>query len=232
VGECNVGVSLLGWRGMALLAHSFAGGGTHHALGTIGRTEGAAMNAKESSAAWRALARAYHAHGLNIVPLGADKRPMIIGVKKTGAPLRFFWEDWQDTPQNDKLFDKMLEPTWWAEVRGIAAICGPISNNLICFDFDHCPVTVLQQFLERMKLPADYPWAVATPGGGFHLWVRVATALQIEKGKQRRAVDGIDGAFVELRWTGHYTALPGSVHPSGGIYSWLHDEPKEPPWTL
>lgn len=192
------------------------------------------MNSKEAATHWRGLARHYHAMGFNIVPLGNDKRPVITGVSRaTGKPLRFQWEDWATTRQDDKLFDAMLGPSWWADVRGVAAISGPVSGNLVCFDFDHCPETILRSMLDALSLPGDYPWRVKTPGGGFHLWVRVQTVDGMpDKGKERRGVAGVDGGFVELRWTGHYTALPGSIHPAGGLYAWMGEQPEGEPWTL
>jgi hypothetical protein len=192
------------------------------------------MNAKEAAIHWRTLARYYHSLGFNIVPLGNDKRPVVVGVGKTGGVLRFRWEDWESTKQEGRLFDALLEPAWWADVRGIAAISGPISGNLVCFDFDHCPEETLQGFMQKFSLPADYPWTVKTPGNGFHLWLRTQEPLDIPKGKERRPVAEVDGAFVELRWTGHYTALPGSHHPSGGVYEWLNEEPEQgaQPWIL
>ena len=43
------------------------------------------MNAKEMAIYWRTLARKYHGYGFNIVPLSGDKRPVIVGVGKTGG---------------------------------------------------------------------------------------------------------------------------------------------------
>ena len=34
---------------------------------------------------------------------------------------------------------------------------------------------------------------------------------------------------IELRWMNCQTALPPSMHESGGIYNFYFDEPKEPP---
>lgn len=193
-----------------------------------------AMNSKEASIQWRNLARFYHNFGFNIVPLGADKRPVVSGVSRTsGAPLRFRWEDWATMVQSEKLFNEMLQPAWWADVQGIAAICGNVSGKLLCLDFDHCPESTLRTMMNAIGLPHDYDWTVKTPGNGFHLWIRVADDSRMpEKGKERRGVEGHPDAFIELRWSGHYTALPGSMHPRGTKYEWLNKEPKEAPWIL
>lgn len=192
------------------------------------------MTSKEQAMYWRGLARRYHALGINVVPLGNDKRPVAIGVSKTGGLQRFRWEDWQTTRQEGRLFDALLEPAWWAEVRGVAAVCGNVSGNLVCFDFDHCPLKVVVQFLREFGLPDSYAWTVQTPGSGFHVWLRSASVdnINIAKGKVRRPVLELPEAWVELRWTGHYTALPGSHHPSGGVYSWAFSEPTGEPVTL
>ena len=187
------------------------------------------MTSKESAIYWRTLARKYHEFGFNIVPLGGDKRPVVVGVSKTGGAMRFRWEDWSEVKQDGKLFDAIMEPAWWSDVKGIAAVCGPVSGNLICFDFDHCEQSIVTQFLRTANLPESYPWTVATPGGGWHVWVRTATTPDLAKGKVRRQVPDLPGAFVELRWTGHYTALPKSQHPTGNVYEWAFAVPSEGP---
>ena len=74
----------------------------------------------------------------------------------------------------------------------------------------------------------DSLWIVDTPRGGFHVWARCA-GLEIEKGKFDRPALGLDGGYhIELRWTGHYAALPESHHPNG-VYQWHGDEPTAPP---
>ena len=192
------------------------------------------MTNKEAAIHWRALARKYHTVGFNVVPLGNDKRPVAIGVSKAGGLTRFRWEDWQEVRQEGRLFDALLEPAWWAEVKGVAGVCGAVSGNLVCFDFDHCPMRVVVQFLREFGLPDTYPWTVQTPGGGYHVWIRSASpaSINIPKGKVRRQVAELPDAWIELRWTGHYTALPGSHHPAGGVYSWAFSEPTQKPVTL
>ena len=189
-------------------------------------------NAKEDAIHWRNLARQYHAYGFNVVPLGADKRPVVSGVSRTsGAPLRFRWEDWQTTKQQGKLFNEMLQPAWWADVRGVAGICGPVSGNLVCIDFDKFPDdTALKTMLAAFGLPDDYGWCARTPGNGWHIWIRVLDASSAVQ-KEVRNWPGVPvEALVEYRYTDHYTALPGSHHPSGGVYKWRNGAaPTEPP---
>ena len=190
------------------------------------------MSAKEVASHWRALARVYHTFGFNVVPLGADKRPVIVGVAKNGAAVRFKWEDWHMQRQEERFFDALLAPAWWTEARGVAAVCGPVSGNLACIDFDDCHQGVVEEFLRQVGLPPAYAWTVTTPGGGFHVWLRTTAPLEIPKGKVRRPVIDLPHAFIEVRWTGHYAALPGSHHPAGGVYRWAFAQPDEAPATL
>ncbi len=181
----------------------------------------------ETAKHYRQLAQKYRGYGFNLVPLGPDKRPAETGVSPSGSIMRFRWDDWQQTKQSDTHWALIKKHEWWVSVGGIAGVCGPVSGDLVCIDFDKTPEASLIEFLNRANLPVNYSWTVKTPGGGAHVWVR-CHGLEIEKGKEDRpALDG-DG-HIELRWTGHYAALPGSIHPSGGIYEWMHTEPDEEP---
>lgn len=185
----------------------------------------------------RALAQKYHDLGINIVPLGNDKRPVITGVAKSGALLRFRWDDYQSQRQTDAIFQEMRRPAWWKEVKGVAAICGPVSNNLVCVDFDApqgkndgFPQSIIDSFLQA--LGEAKPWIVRTPRGGWHLWLRCPD-LELDKGKLDRAARNLSkGHHIEIRWQGHYVVLPGSLHPNGGIYQFVPSEPDGLPGTV
>lgn len=174
----------------------------------------------------------YRGFGFNLVPLGNDKRPVVVGAYPDGKPKRFHWRDWEIIPQSDNYWEKLPYQSWWGDVQGLAAVCGPVSGHLVCVDFDGVsdeqPVLTM---LSRLHLPLDYPWWWPTPGGGFHLWLRcLDLALPGDKGKVDR--QGRDAGHIEIRYTGHYVALPPSVHPSGGVYGWLHGEPDVMPATV
>ena len=188
------------------------------------------MTDLERAQAMRKLAHVYHDYWLfNIVPLGDDKRPVITGVSASGQPLRFRWEQWQTQRQTQALFKQILRPAWWTQVYGIAAVCGPVSGNLACIDFDDSPWEAVGNMLDLLETPLDYAWTVRTPGGGWHLWLRLSNdvdkTLTLVDGIQRTA--GKYGGAVELRYTGHYTALPGSRHPNGGTYEFVFNTPPE-----
>jgi hypothetical protein len=173
--------------------------------------------------AMRDLARRYHSLGFNIIPLGEDKRPVKTGVSPNGKPWRFLWDEWQNIRQSTTDLNRILQPAWWQDVYGIAGVCG--FNGWVCIDFDSrhkedasippIPHEVALHFLEELGLPAAYPWLVKTPNGGWHIWDRV-DAFDNVKGKLDRLIENEPTvSHVELRWYGHYVALPGSHHQRG-----------------
>lgn len=189
----------------------------------------------ESAKHYRQLAQVYRGYGFNLVPLGPDKRPAETGILPNGKIGHFFWEDWKDTAQTNERWAQIKKHSWWTEVGGLAAVCGPISGDLLCIDFDTpknrtdlvFPFAVVEQVLTALGLDGS-PWLVDSPRGGFHVWAR-CPGLQAEKGKYDRPAVGLpDGYHIELRWIGHYTALPGSQHPNG-VYQWHGDEPSAGP---
>jgi hypothetical protein len=183
----------------------------------------------ETAKQYRALAAHYRSFDFNLVPLGPDKRPAETGVAPNGAITRFRWDDWQTARQTDTHWAQIKKHEWWVGVGGLGAICGPVSGDLVCIDFDKTPQSALIAFLNAAGLPVHYQWTVTTPGGGAHVWLR-CEGLEIEKGKEDRP--GTGGGHIELRWTGHYAALPGSVHPSGGVYAWVNAEPDSAPVSV
>jgi hypothetical protein len=112
------------------------------------------------------------------------------------------------------------EPTvrrWFLEStdRNLAAVLGPVSDNLICRDFD--------------RLDAFERWAAANPdtaamlpqsqtGRGRHVFCR-AEPLAVQ-GISPTGSSIIDFGDGELRGGG-YSVLPPSIHESGRAYQWL-----------
>lgn len=182
----------------------------------------------ENAKAMRQLADFYHQMGINIVPLGDDKRPVVTGIAPNGRPTRYAWEEWQTMPQSPALWPLIRKPAWWNEVQGIALVCGAVSGNLLLIDFDDCAPT--SEFWQTLGLPDDYAWAYPTPGNGWHVWLTIDAPIDINKGKIDNP--GKQGGKVEIRWTGHYGAAPGSLHPSGTRYAWRAETPTERPATV
>lgn len=199
------------------------------------------MTPAEQARKWRALADQYRQYEINVLPLGNDKRPVVTGVAKSGRVLHFAWDSWQTIKQDDKLWKQIRSPDWWADVRGVALICGPVSGNLVLVDFDNCTPT--PEFWESIGLPEDYAWCYPTPGAGWHVWVRVDQPLQLPGDKGRIVNPSIMPANVEradkppqveVRWTGHYGAAPGSQHPDypDTPYAWRGAAPDAPPTVV
>ena len=143
----------------------------------------------------RAAARAYHAKGFHPIPLGGDKRPL--------GP----WAQYQDGVTLDD-----LEAMPWEKAQGVAGIGG--IDGLVAVDFDKISDNeIVARFKKGAGLPPNYPWDVITPGGGTHVWVLCPdwTGTKIVS-------PGVGAAQVELRGAKHYTALPPSLHPTGGRY--------------
>ena len=182
---------------------------------------------------YREAARAYHSMGFNVLPLGGDKSPAVTGIATNGALLFFKWKDWETRHQTSANLKDILQPVYWKDVAGIGGICGAVSGGAVCTDFDRTNADLPVRFVAALGLPADYKWQVVTPGGGWHVWVR-STDLVLSKDDKgildRPALEG--PGHIELRWTGHYAVLPGSHHPDGGIYTWMHGAPSEPPTAV
>lgn len=152
-------------------------------------------------------AQHYHALGFNLVPTGTDKKPVIVNGK------RYAWDYWQTTRQTRQDLAGM---PWQA---GIAAICGPVSGDLVCLDFDGVtswgPV---RDALDALGLGISYPWLVKTLRGGQHVWIR-CPGLALDGGKGHLDRPGVEGCeHVELRYTGHITVLPPS---NSGAYEFV-----------
>lgn len=170
------------------------------------------------------IAAGYWRLGFNVLAVGPDKRS--IGRWKPWKFARQTEDDLQGLPWDD------------AKTAALAAISGPVSDGLVCLDFDKAPgLNVVQGALGRLSLPTGYPWVVRTPGkgGGWHVWLR---SHDLAAELARRGLDAGKTAFegpypgadhVELRWNGCYTLLPPSVHPDGGRYEFWGATPQEPP---
>ena len=165
-----------------------------------------------------AHAREYHALGLNVIPTGDDKRPVLT---PTG---RLAWDKWQDARQTAE----DLAGLPWDKASGLAAVCGPVSRALVCLDFDGGQdVAPVRAALAALGLPADYAWLVCTPSGAYHVWL-VCPGLVLPEGKgklDRPARAGFE--HVELRYHGHYALLPPSL--GGRYYVLAGDLPHEAP---
>lgn len=177
----------------------------------------------ERAKTMRQLARAYHAAGFNIVPLGIDKRPVKTGVSPNGKVWRYLWDDWQTLRQSPADLQKLLSPSWWCDVYGVAGVCG--FDGWVCLDLDAhhkknpaiapIPREFAEAWLYELGIKTPYDWLIKSPSGGWHIWMKTDDVDGLKGKLDRLAPDEPTVEHIELRWFGHYVALPGSLHSRG-----------------
>ncbi|MGK9476715.1 bifunctional DNA primase/polymerase [Melioribacter sp. OK-6-Me] len=169
---------------------------------------------------YKKLAKNYKSRmGINILPL-KGKRPMIE------------WDRWQNTIQTEDDIEKMN----WSGSTGLGGIQG--INDWRCLDLDAVEdFEINELILQELGLPEKYCWVVQSGSGeGFHIYIRVKeNAERLDKLGGDKAVYKFKlkkdsyCKHLELRWKDCQTALPPSMHESGGIYNFYFDNPEEPP---
>jgi hypothetical protein len=155
------------------------------------------MSTKPNTQKLQSLALHYHGLGFNIIPVTISKRAL--------------WMDWT-SHQTTRQTTEQVKAFPWHYVKDIGAVCGPISGNLAAFDLDEVETfQVVHQLINRLGLPSNYPWVAKTCSGkGYHVLVRCPGLELPENAAGRLKQPGVNCVRVELRWTGHYTILPGS----------------------
>lgn len=152
------------------------------------------------------------------------------------------WKEWQDKVQ----YKEDIEAMEWKNATGVGVVMG--INKLRCLDLDKVedPI-ILEQILKELDLPEDYTWVVQSGSGeGFHIYF--LCEQPIPKSPPERGLFEILGGeksmykyylkqegvcdHIELRWKECQTALPPSMHESGGMYSFFNNEPMELPATV
>lgn len=139
-------------------------------------------------------ARAYLRAGCSVIPVGADKRPLIR------------WGEFQDRRSTEA----GLAAWWriWPEA-GPAIVCGAVSE-LVVLDGD--PRNGEGLAAVEARLPAT-PMA-ETGGGGRHFYFTIPSTSLVKK--VPAILPGLD-----LQGEGSYVVAPPSCHPSGRRYRWL-----------
>ncbi|GIK23063.1 MAG: hypothetical protein BroJett005_24770 [Ignavibacteriota bacterium] len=169
---------------------------------------------------YKEIAKIYkHKMDINLLPL-KGKRPMIE------------WDKWQCEIQTEKDINIMD----WNNSTGLGGIQG--INDWRCIDIDGAEdYEIVEKILIELELQERYCWVIQSGSGeGFHIYIRVkGNDESLKKLGGAKAVfkyemkkDGFC-KHIELRWMNCQTALPPSMHESGGIYNFYFDEPKEPP---
>lgn len=165
------------------------------------------------------VAEYYHKLGINVLP-------------ERGKVPAFSWEKWQHQRQT---LDDLRKMGWSrSTTTGIGAVCGSVSGNRACVDIDKADgEEILLRVLEALGLAATYPWAVVTPGGGFHVWVHCPELNEALGGKGKLIGNPGGCKQIELRWNRHQSLLPPSRHPNGGTYVFRTGRtPGRPPKTV
>ncbi|WKZ69968.1 MAG: bifunctional DNA primase/polymerase [Melioribacteraceae bacterium] len=176
---------------------------------------------------YKKLAKNYKSRmGINVLPL-KGKRPMIE------------WDRWQNTIQTEDDIEKMN----WSGSTGLGGIQG--ISDWRCLDLDVVEdFEIVELILEELGLPEKYCWVVQSGSGeGFHIYIRSPHPSPLPEGEGNpfHRVGGEKAVYkfklkkdsyckhLELRWKNCQTALPPSMHESGGIYNFYFDNPEEPP---
>lgn len=148
-------------------------------------------------------ARQLHAWGINVIPLDGQKKPII---KWKSKP------DWTTNRQTITDVNRFN----WRNAKRIAAVCGAVSGDLRCVDFDKQPDrAAVDRFLIELGLPVDYPWCEHTPGGGWHVWLICPDLIPPDDhrgGKVDR--EGITAGHIELRFEGVLTTFYFETMPN------------------
>lgn len=161
--------------------------------------------------------------GFNVLPI-QGKRPTIP------------WENWQLIEQTEQ---DVIELGWNSSITGVGCICG--INDLRNIDFDKVTdYSIIEMICKRLGLGDKYLWTVKSgSGAGYHVWLKVRESELLHK-----RLNGPKSVYrlylkdeglcdhIELRWSQSQTVLPYSIHESGNRYSFLYDEPKEPPTEI
>lgn len=134
----------------------------------------------------------YISSGLSVIPVRADKRPLI---------------DWKQY----QIARAGAEAESW--VLPIAVVCGAVSGGLTCIDFDNGG-SAFNEYCERLKsIKAEILKSVycqQTPSGGFHIVFRSTYKIENKKLAQRKT-DGKVTVLIETRGEGGYFLLAPSA---------------------
>jgi len=159
------------------------------------------------------ISQSFNQGGANVVPLKGKTKQPLAG-----------WKKWQSQRQNEDHLASMP----WDRASGVAVINGPGGWHSI--DIDGCDdEQLILELLNHMDLPADYEWVVQS-GNGFHIWFR--SDEQSDRTCEEFECAGPRCKQIELRWSGCYTAVPPSIHPSGAKYGFKNGRPTSGPQPL
>jgi putative DNA primase/helicase len=169
-----------------------------------------------------AAALRYRAAGLSLIPIGADKRPLMAFLPRDpngngrGQPT---WKPFREQPPDEATLIR-----WFGRGQvNIAIVTGQVSGGLVVFDFD----TAADLFYPRWRRlvgPLARKLPAALTGKGYHVYVRTGVSFPNRKlayNKERQVL-------IETRGEGGYIIAPPSLHPSGRRYTWCQGGARVP----
>lgn len=167
--------------------------------------------------------RVYSDYALDLHRAGFNVVPVKTGTKEpVGA-----WKDYIKRPQTEQEVQAL---SWGPNLGIVNGI-----NNLRTVDIDGSEdADLLFNFMMLLGLDFDveaYQWVVATPGGGFHIYLDCPDFLTLTSAGVLVGDPLVEGAFkqIELRWSGCITIFPPSIHPDTQTpYEWLFGVPQMP----
>ncbi len=164
-----------------------------------------------------AMALAYRAAGLSVIPLGRDKRPYWQRLPQLPDPRRPGRTKGVWQPFRQQAADAGQLHAWFGDGQAnVGLVGGRVSGGLVVLDFDHEAAAIFPAWLERAgAVAANLPTSVTSKG--FHVYLRTNEPIG-----NRTLAWSCDGRKrIETRGEGGYITAPPSRHASGHTYCWL-----------
>ena len=162
----------------------------------------------------------YVSLGLSVIPLAPkQKTPAWESLKQAGyiENGRSIWK-----PATKKIADRKTLSIWYENTENnIGIVCGAVSGNLVCIDFDK--VTYGGEWINNHEdIIKNTPMQLTN--SGFHIFVKVDGILP-QNGKF--SLEKNSPSWVgDIRSEGGYVVAPPSRHPNGGEYMWVNPPEK------
>lgn len=149
-------------------------------------------------------AKQYAEWGLSVIPTHGDSK----------APIINSWKQYQKAIASINDIDK-----WFSNSNSqIAIVCGEVSNNLECLDFDN-HYNDIEKIFENWKqmvidnMPGLFEKLVieTTQNGGYHVFFKSSKCAGNQKLARRRVEDNSIDTFIETRGEGGYVLVAPST---------------------
>lgn len=150
----------------------------------------------------------YYNQGFSIIPLGNNKGVWGNNEDELKRPSIKSWDKYKETLATKEEIQQWINDDLF---KGIAVICGKVSNNLVVIDIDDSSIPKLID-LKFRKIIESGSWVVET-GNGFHIYC-----------KHHSNPGGIKKPIrykIEYRANNGYVVAPPSIHPSGKQYRFI-----------